>query len=334
MTSARLSRMALAATSVLLVLAIGELAARVLYTAPWYEQLSAEQQRSEHFNYRLNELLLRDQLPTGPKLESQRRVMVLGDSFTFGLGLRDDDAIFPRILERRLNADLPLAGVSQVVVLNAGRPGSLTRHWLRLWDELHANFAPDVLLIVFFLRDGTRLLSNPEFFDRIRRDVVARNRASTLYAHSYLYRVLRDGLDRRRLGEEFAREFRDAYLGDEEETAEWQAAQRNLIELRDRARARGTEIGFAVFPILAGLDDDYPFADICELLIDFADREGIASFSLLPAFMGRHGPDLWVSPFDQHPNEAAHEIAAQALLPFVMQLLESEDARRRSAAHP
>ena len=334
MASAPLPRLALAAASVLLVLAVAELAARALYSEPWYQQLAAEQHRSEHFDYRLGELLLRDRLPAGPKLQSQRRVLVLGDSFTFGLGLRDDEAIFPSLIERRLNAEPPLAGVSRIDVLNAGRPGSLTRHWLLLWDELQANFAPDALLIVFFLRDGTRLQSNPEFFDRIRNEVVARNRASTLYTRSYLYRVVRDGLDRRELGGEYTRDFQDAYFGDEEATAEWRAAQRNLIELRDRARARGTAVGFAVFPVLAGLDGDYAFSAICPLLIDFADREGIASLSLLPAFMGRRGPELWVSPFDQHPNEAAHEIAADALLPFVVQLLESEDRERQGAGLP
>ena len=71
-----------------------------------------------------------------------------------------------------------------------------------------------------------------------------------------------------------------------------------------------------MFPVLAGLDDDYPFTDICDLLLEFAAREQMPSLSLLPAFSGRHGPDLWVSPFDQHPNETAHAIAADAILAF------------------
>ena len=328
------SRIALAATSALLVLAAFEGLARIFYDAPWYEQLEAEQDRSQRLNYRLNKMLLRDQLPSSPKLSKHRRILVLGDSFTFGLGLRDDETIFPRILERRLSQAPPLPGVERVDVLNAGRPGSLSADWLLLWDELHETFQPDLLLIVFFLRDGTLSWSNPQFFDRIREELVVRNRQSALYQASALYRVIRDGLDRRQLAAEYTRDFQDAYFGNEEQTAEWRRAQRNLRELRDRARASGASTGFVVYPVLAGLDDDYPFAAICELLVDFGEREGFATFSLLPTFMGRRGPELWVSPFDQHPNERAHAITAEALLPFVTKLLKQVESERPSSALP
>lgn len=321
MASTSLQRIALAAGSVALVAAGAEITARASYDAPWYEQLAAEQRRSEHFDYRLGPLLIRDQLPSGPKVREQRRVMVIGDSFTFGLGVRDDEAIFPRVMETQLNETLPIPGVTRFEVLNAGRPGSLTHNWIQLWDGLHEAFSPDLLLVVFFLRDGTNLLSNPRFFDRIREEVVARNRSSKLYANSYLYRWIRDGLDRRSLGDEYTREFLDAYSGSDEETAEWRAAQRNLVALRDRAHARGAGFALALFPVLAALGDDYPFQEICDLLEDFAIGQDMPVHSLLPAFRGRSGPELWVSPFDQHPNEAAHAIAAESLLPFVIELL-------------
>lgn len=80
---------------------------------------------------------------------------------------------------------------------------------------------------------------------------------------------------------------------------------------------------FAVFPVLAGLDEDCPFRDICELLVEFAPSHDMPAHSLLPAFLGRHGPDLWVSSFGQHPNEEAHAIAAESLLPFVIGLLDA-----------
>ena len=44
------------------------------------------------------------------------------------------------------------------------------------------------------------------------------------------------------------------------------------------------------------------------------------TFNLLPAFMGMDGTQLWVSPFDQHPNERGHAVAAEAMLPFIRDL--------------
>jgi hypothetical protein len=38
---------------------------------------------------------------------------------------------------------------------------------------------------------------------------------------------------------------------------------------------------------------------------------------LFDAFRGRDGPSLWVHPTNQHPNEEAHAIAAEALGRFL-----------------
>ena len=38
---------------------------------------------------------------------------------------------------------------------------------------------------------------------------------------------------------------------------------------------------------------------------------------LLPAFAGHDGPELWVHPTNQHPNEAGHAIAGRALFEFL-----------------
>ena len=54
---------------------------------------------------RYNSLRLRD-VEFGPKRPGVRRVMVLGDSFTEGQGVKERDT-YPRLLERRLNAADP-----------------------------------------------------------------------------------------------------------------------------------------------------------------------------------------------------------------------------------
>lgn len=271
------------------------------------------------------------------------RILVLGDSFTYGHGVDDPTRTFPGLLEARLNAEplaeppaQPLAQppaepytrpALPARVFNAGISGSMTSHWVVLAEELLPLLEPDLVLVVFSLRDGTRTSTMGGFFGPIRDEIAARNRASRLYRVSYLYRLYRDQRDRELVAERYTRTLLDAYFGDPAETEEWRLAQANLATIfaaartRSAARGRPTAVGLVVFPILVDLDEDYPFAPICTELGRVGDELGVPTLDLLPAFRGRNGPDLWISAYDQHPNETAHAIAAEAIEPFVQSLL-------------
>jgi lysophospholipase L1-like esterase len=305
-------------------LAGAEAVARAWWTAPWYERLAADQERSQRRGYTRNRWMLRDRDYAAPRPDARTRILVLGDSFTYGLGVRDDEAIFPAILETRLNERG--VGTPPVEVLNSGIVGSLTEHWVRNWDQLAPAFDPDVLLIVFFHRDGTARFFLREFFQRIRERIVERNERMPLYRHSHLFRILRDAIDRQVVSRVYTRGMVDAYVGTPEETEQWRRTQADLLYLRDAARARRASVGLAVFPVLVELDEGYPFREISEVVMRFADENGIAAHDLLPAFLGRDAPGLWVSDLDQHPNARGHAIAAESLLPFVEQLVRAARA--------
>lgn len=292
-----------------------------LYDEPWYLELTKEQADTSARDYRKNNFQLRDDPYPIPPPASHRRILLLGDSFTFGLGVHDDRAIFSERVERQLNRSYSLPDIEYFHVMNGGIPGSLTHRWLELWNKIGDVYQPDLVLIVFFLRDGTRTASIPDFFGVIQQEITQRNRASLLYQASYSYRRFRDNLDRREVGERYTQKFRDSYFGGEQDTEEWRFAQENLREIRDRVRATGAEVGFVVFPILVELNDRYPFLGIVELLEEYATANHMPVLNLLPAYMGKSGPALWVSSYDQHPNAAGHAIAAAEITPFAAELL-------------
>jgi lysophospholipase L1-like esterase len=324
-TAARTSaaaRAALVALGVALGLLALELGARVVYTRPWIDELGEAQRLSTRDDYRKNSLGLRDAEFERPKPAGLARLLVLGDSFTFGLGVRDDSAPFPERLEAALAPRARAAGYRGLEVHNGGIPGSLTRDWVELWDLAAPALEPDVLLVVFFLRDGTRTGSIPDFFGEIYSEITQRNRDSGLYRLSFLYRSYRDARDRGEVSSRYTERFHEAYFGDEAQTAEWRAAQANLIALRERAAARGIRAGLAIFPVLVGLGErDYPFAAICERIAEFARANAIPALDLLAAFRGLRDSELWVSSVDQHPNARGHAVAAAALEPFAAELL-------------
>jgi lysophospholipase L1-like esterase len=324
-------RWGVAAGGFALAVLAAEAMARFVYRSPWWDSLLGQQMLAERIAYRRNRQGFRDSDYGTPKPAGTRRVLLLGDSFTFGLGVSDDEKIFPELLERELNGGAGPSEQPRIEVLNGAVSGSYVWDWIQVWKTVGTAFEPDVVLIVYFLRDGTHLHLNREFFDRIRIEVAERNTASWLYRSLALYRLFRDGLDRRQIGSEYARAFHEAYFG-EHQASGWRRAKRSLRKLVRAIRSHGAIAGFVVFPVLVQLDESYPFREISREVVRYAGSLGLPVHDLLPDFLGRDATSLWVSPFNQHPNEKAHALVAEALLPFVRQLLaEAEMAQPEPA---
>ena len=108
-------------------------------------------------------------------------------------------------------------------------------------------------------------------------------------------------------------------MGGPEETREWQHAQDNLRYIRSESNRLGAKFVLVIFPVLFGLDEDYPLDAAVQEIMRFAKAEQMTTLSLLPAFLGRSASELWVSPLDQHPNKEGHAIAANAIYEFLFQ---------------
>jgi hypothetical protein len=75
------------------------------------------------------------------------RVLLLGDSFTYGVGVNDDQT-FAHYLQENFTAK-KLA----VEVINAGNPGKGTDYELRLLKTWGSKIKPDLVVLCFFLND-------------------------------------------------------------------------------------------------------------------------------------------------------------------------------------
>jgi hypothetical protein len=297
-----------------------ELYYRATYRENWYVERDFPSGRYP----KLNSVGLRD-VDYGPKQPGTHRMLLIGDSFTFGSGVEDDAAIWPALLEQRLGELRPIPGTSSYEVLNGGIAGSLTDTWVALYEQQRELFRPDLVLVVFFVRDGTRM---EPVADRLAAASLERIHDEPLARVSKAYRYFREKF----LAIHFARQleqfFVDSYVGTPEQTAEWRRAQQNLLTLRDMAAADGARFGMASFPMLYGLErEPYPFQPAMDALERFCAAHGIRHLSLLPAFLGRQSSDLWVSTANKHPNAEGHAIAARTLLPFVRELMDGRASR-------
>ena len=235
----------------------------------------------------------------GPECELVKRpgttrVAVLGDSFTLGIGVRDEDTL-PAQLGRAL--DRP-----DVEVLNFGVSATQTVEQVRYLEGYVLGFEPDVVVLVYFLNDAERdstieYLSVPHAFVRLRR-------------HSWLANAAVGALERVLLRGELLRHYRAGY---DEQSESWRLVRDELRRAKALLERKGIALVVAIYPVLLDLDGGYPFRALHAQLVATCRAEGIDVVDLLDALVGERASRLWVHPNDQHPNERAHARAAELL---------------------
>jgi lysophospholipase L1-like esterase len=240
------------------------------------------------------------------KAEGALRVLVLGDSFTFGRGVRYDDT-FTAVAERALASE-----PRPVELWNLGIAGYSTVDEVALLRELGLGFGPDLAIICFFLND-TRGGPTARGFDLVSGDALPAWRRVSVLLDRLAARV-----QRRQQARALVARYQAAYRDD---AAGWRRAREALADARELADAQGFRLALMIFPVLWDLSGPSPFAEIHVKVADAADALGIPVLDLLPRFDGYSGPELWVHETDQHANEIAHAVAAEALQEFVRELL-------------
>ncbi|MCX5892887.1 MAG: hypothetical protein NTW80_07950, partial [Deltaproteobacteria bacterium] len=99
------------------------------------------------FTYSNNSQGFRGSREYGPKPPGDFRILLLGDSFTYGIGVNDDQT-FAQHLEQYLRQHRLAAEV-----INAGCPGKGTDYELKLFQTAGVRLHPDLTVLCFFPND-------------------------------------------------------------------------------------------------------------------------------------------------------------------------------------
>ena len=252
-----------------------------------------------------------------------RRVMVLGDSFTEGQGVKEPDT-YPRVLEARLNAqDAHAPKTPRWEVRNCGRRGADFPLLFELFEQI-LSYEPDVIVYGMVLNDADQ---SDEFHSRqtyVNDLILDRGRAD---GHalpemgrfdSRLLGFVRDRIETRRTTVETTRWYLDMYGAPNREG--WERTQGYLREMNRRTRERGAHFLVASWPLIVNMEGDDPFAAATQTVSRFCVSAGIPWHDLRPALRNHPTSSLWVHPVDMHPNELAHHLAAESLAPIVRDL--------------
>jgi lysophospholipase L1-like esterase len=136
----------------------------------------------------------RDETLPRQKPWQRRRIVCIGDSCTYGLGLHAEEA-YPKQLERLLNEKAG-GNYQHFEVLNLGVPGHSSYKGLLLLRELALSFHPDLVIAYFGHNDKWRSELTDQERDARERSMAASSwgLARALLEHSHLFRLLRLGI--------------------------------------------------------------------------------------------------------------------------------------------
>ena len=228
--------------------------------------------------------------------KSLQRVVFLGDSFTMGIGVRDQDT-FPAQLEKLL-----LMKDKEVEILNFGISGTNTQEQVELLEKQVLKYRPDSTIITLFLND-TNSGSTVQFFSEPL--ILFKVRKHLRFMHMSL-----NVIEKTFLNNFMIKYYKDSF---KENSPGWKSVQTQLLRAKSLLNASHSKFAVVIYPVLYNLDENYPFVSIHNKIVDFCTKNKIEVIDLLPAFLGKQDQELWVHAVDQHPNEKAHKLAAAYL---------------------
>jgi len=260
------------------------------------------------FSYRTNAHGLRDR-DRSAKRPGTKRVLVLGDSYTWGYAVAEEEA-YPQVAERRLGE----RHHPDIEVINAGIPDYNSRQERQLLARLMPIYEPDAVFLAYVVNDAeppTSVAVPPEETYRHAYSWFLSDTADHLNRHVFKRRVLPSTRDTSE----------SSYLeGFRDHSQKWRDSREAIREMRDLTAAAGIPFTILILPdVTQELDDRYAWRPIHDAVARWGRELTVPTFDLLGEFRGRDHQSLMV-PWDGHPNAAAHEEIAGFLVSRILEL--------------
>jgi lysophospholipase L1-like esterase len=297
---------------------------------------------------------LRDRLFAVPKPAGIHRILVLGDSIAYGMGVEPAQT-FAKVLERML--DHPR---HHVEVVDAGVPGYTAYNEERYYAARGREFQPDVVVVAFCMND----VADPELHwsgtRREVRDVPPEAIPDPQYHATHVARILgpslplvgrdseilrriallrdprRDPSWTARLSAPVGGRLWPTYVTGEDDldirvltdpaSPQWRWLRGVYGRLRSETQKDGARLVILVVPLAFQLEDGYPFRPQ-DTFAGYCAEAGIACVDVLGAMRAHRAEGMFPPPSDGwadvwHPTAAGHRVIAESLAPVITPLFE------------
>ncbi|HEX6812576.1 MAG TPA: GDSL-type esterase/lipase family protein [Planctomycetota bacterium] len=267
---------------------------------------------------RINRFGLREREQITPdKPARQKRIVCVGDSFTFGWGI-PEEMNWVRLLEQKMRAS-----GKDVRTVNCGASGTVCvdEYAWGLQHRFHV-FQPDAVITTICLNDlipsdGLWVIDPPRSTGLRTLDlllgVLGRDELDLDPARDWVQELLdlpaQQALASHRAGH------------DKPIEAMWSQGvpQASLRSMKQWCDERKIPFMVILWPFLQGLGNGrhYPFQKLHDLVAADCKAAGIPFLDVLPALASTPAADLWVTPADPHPNPLAQRLTLPLIEQFV-----------------
>lgn len=277
----------------------------------WFDPLGRVPVRINRFGLREREEITPDK-PSG-----QKRIVCVGDSFTFGWGIPEERG-WVRLLEIKMRAT-----GKDIRTVNCGASGTvcIDEYEWGLEQRFHV-FGPDAVIVTICLNDlipssGLTFIDPPRSTGLrtldLLRGAFGRGPLDLDPSRDWVQELL----------DLPAEQALAAGLADRDKPFEamWSQGvpQKSLRSMRQWCDERKISLMVILWPFLQGLGEgrSYPFQKLHGLVAADCKAAGIPFLDVLPALASTPAADLWVTPHDAHPNPLAQRLALPLILQFV-----------------
>jgi lysophospholipase L1-like esterase len=255
--------------------------------------------------YTVNKDGYRDEIYTLAKPKNTFRIIVLGDSITFGSLVQENDR-YTEVLESALNEYS--TGLNYEVI-NFGVSGYSPTNEVAFLEEIGLDYEPDLIIIGYALNDAvSRDNVEGEFSDcRLNLlNIPVPCKFKKILSSSVLLQNLRTILSN-------DENQKDIYIQYHEDEQRWDYVMEQYSLLQSHARSEKIPVVVAIFPILSDLDD-YQWIEVHNKIEQDFSGLGFFVVDILDSYVTYNSTSLRATETDPwHPNALGHDRAAHAI---------------------
>lgn len=272
---------------------------------------------------------LRDhEYPKGKAPPDTFRILAVGDSFTFGLGV-DIEESYPKVLEAMLNRSPLNRYVRKYEVVNAGVDGYGPEQEYLYLKELLNRYRPDLVIVGLYSNDVNDVMSG------IPLALTKSELKNRFYFLSYLssLRILvkRLFIDKRDIKKDLFEIYQDQHPPAFEKALK--LTEEYLVRIRDTSGSMGAKTVIIIIPSCFEVDrsewekrglgslysNDFfnrHMTKFSDTFREFGETTHIATLPLLPVLRKSETRPLYLTR-DSHWNRKGHRLAAKAIYNYL-----------------